>query len=207
MDLLINFPEIKNAYSYVDYRNLVTGYAEGRSTSGVDQLLERIEATKLNAHRMRRIDKQIELSDSLKKIIQNINRKITFIVIAESWCGDGAQNIPMIAKIADITSNIELKIIFRDENIEIMDAYLTNGSRSIPKVIFIDSETKEELGTWGPRPAKIQEMVKEFKAQYPESSHDDFVLSLHLWYAKDMGEALQNDFEKLLTPMDCLLKL
>lgn len=200
MDLLINFPEIKNAYSYVDYRNLVTGYAEGRSTSGVDQLLERIEATKLNAHRMRRIDKQIELSDSLKKIIQNINRKITFIVIAESWCGDGAQNIPMIAKIADITSNIELKIIFRDENIEIMDAYLTNGSRSIPKVIFIDSETKEELGTWGPRPAKIQEMVKEFKAQYPESSHDDFVLSLHLWYAKDMGEALQNDFEKLLTP-------
>lgn len=200
MDLLINFPEIKNAYSYVDYRNLVTSYAEGRSTSGVDQLLERIEATKLNAHRMRRIDKQIELSDSLKKTIQNINKKITFIVIAESWCGDGAQNIPMIAKIADINSNIELKIIFRDENIEIMDAYLTNGSRSIPKVIFIDSETKEELGTWGPRPAKIQEMVKEYKAQYPESSHDDFVRSLHLWYAKDMGEALQNDFEKLLTP-------
>jgi hypothetical protein len=200
MNLLINFPEIKNAYSYIDYRNTVTGLAEGRRTSGLDQLLERIDATKLNSHRMRRIDKQIELSDSLKKTIQNIKKKLTLIVIAESWCGDGAQNIPMIAKIADLSTNIELKIIFRDENIGIMDSYLTNGSRSIPKVVFIDSETNEELGTWGPRPAKIQEMVKEYKAQFPESSHDEFVRSLHLWYAKDMGEALQDDFEKLLTP-------
>lgn len=195
---MINFTDITNAYSYVDYRNLVTAYAQGRSTSGVDQPFERIEATKLNAHRMRRIDKQIELNDSLKKTIKSINKKLTFILIAESWCGDGAQNIPIIAKIADISSNIELKIIFRDENLGIMDVYLTNGSRSIPKVIFIDSETKEELGTWGPRPAKIQEMVKEYKEHYPESSHDDFVRSLHLWYAKDMGEALQYDFEKLL---------
>lgn len=199
MDLLIDFPEIKKAYSYVDYRNLVATYAVQGRTSGTDQLLERIEATKLNAHRMRRIDKQIELNDSLKKIIQNINKKITLIVIAESWCGDGAQNIPLIAKISEISSNIDLKIIFRDENIKIMDAYLTNGSRSIPKVIFVDSETKGELGTWGPRPAKIQEMVKEYKMQFPESSHDEFVRNLHLWYAKDMGEALQNDFEKLLS--------
>lgn len=199
MDLLIDFPEIKKAYSYVDYRNLVATYAGQGRTSGADQLFERIEATKLNAHRMRRIDKQIELNDSLKKIIQNINKKITFIVIAESWCGDGAQNIPLISKISEISSNIDLKIIFRDENIKIMDAYLTNGSRSIPKVIFVDSETKGELGTWGPRPAKIQEMVKEYKMQFPESSHDEFVRNLHLWYAKDMGEALQNDFEKLLS--------
>lgn len=199
MDLMINCIEIRNVYSYVAYKDLIIAYAEKQGTSGVDQLLERIEATKLNAHRMRRIDKQIELSDSLKKTIQNINKKITFIVIAESWCGDGAQNIPMIAKIADSTSNIELKIIFRDANIEIMDAYLTNGARSIPKVIFIDSETKEELGTWGPRPAKIQEMVKEYRTQFPESSHDEFVRSLHLWYAKDKGESIQMDFEKLLT--------
>ena len=76
MDLMINFTDITNAYSYVDYRNLVTAYAQGRSTSGVDQPFERIEATKLNAHRMRRIDKQIELNDSLKKTIKSINKKL-----------------------------------------------------------------------------------------------------------------------------------
>ncbi len=199
MNLMINFPEIKNAYSYVDYRNLVIAYAEKSGTSGIDQLFDRIEATKLNAQRMKRIDKQIQLSDPLKKSIANMNKKMKFIVIAESWCGDGAQNIPIIAKIADSCPSIELKIIFRDENIEIMDAYLTNGARSIPKTIFIDSETNEELGAWGPRPAKIQEMVKEYKEQYPESTHDEFVRNLHLWYAKDKGESLQNDFEKILT--------
>ncbi len=195
----MNFPEIKNTYSYSDYINMVITYADVRGTSGVDQIFERIEATKMNAQRMKRIDKRIELDEALKKAIEKNKRKLTLVVLAESWCGDGAQNIPIIAKIADRSPDIELKIILRDENLRIMDDHLTNGSRAIPKVIFIDSETKEEIGTWGPRPTELQKMVLEYKEEYPESSHDDFVRNVHLWYAKDKGESLQKDFVKLLS--------
>jgi hypothetical protein len=198
MDTMINFSAIKNAYSYTDYKKLVISYAEKGGTSGNEQLPERIEATKLNAQRIKRIDKQIELSNEIQETIAKIFEKWTWIVLVESWCGDGAQNLPVVAKIAECSPNIKLKILLRDENLGIMDAYLTNGSRSIPKLICINSTTNEEIGTWGSRPVKIQQMVKEYKAQNPQSSHDDFVKSLHLWYAKDKGESLQKDFEKLL---------
>lgn len=195
---MANFDTIKNPHSYDEYKKLVTEYAEKMTTSGVEQSPERIEATKLNAQRIKRIDKQTEISSEIKKALAAINQNWTWLILSESWCGDGAQNIPVIANIAALSENIKLKIIFRDENPEIMDAFLTNGSRSIPKLICINSENQNVIGTWGPRPAKIQQMVKEYKAQYPNNSHDEFVKNLHLWYAKDKGESLQKDFVLVL---------
>jgi hypothetical protein len=186
-------------FSYDEYKNLVIECAEKRTTTGSEQSQERIEATKINAQRMKRIDKQVQLHEKIKNIVNNSHLKLAWRVLTESWCGDGAQNIPIIAKIASLApDNIEFKIILRDENPKIMDACLTNGSRSIPKLICISSESEDEIGTWGPRPLKIQQMVKEYKAQFPKASHDAFVRNLHLWYAKDNGEALQYDFEQLL---------
>ena len=99
---------------------------------------------------------------------------------------------------ASLSPFIDLKIILRDENPEITDAYPTNGSKSIPKLICLNAVTKEEIGIWGPRPFRIQQMVKEYKLMNPDSSHEKFVEALHLWYAKDKGESLQEDFEQLL---------
>lgn len=186
-------------FSYEEYKNLVIECSEKHITTGNEQSPERIEATKINAQRMKRIDKQVQLHEKIINLLKNSRNKWAWVVLAESWCGDGAQNIPIIAKIASLSpENIELKIILRDENPEIMDACLTNGSRSIPKLICISSESDEEIGSWGPRPTRIQQMVKDYKAQYPNVPHDAFVRNLHLWYAKDNGEALQYDFEQLL---------
>ena len=195
---VINFPEIKNSFSYEGYKSMVIAYAENGQTSGKESLPERIEATKINAQRMKRIDKQVVISNEIQEAMGSINERWTWLVLAESWCGDGAQNIPVIAKIAGLSPNVELKILLRDENHELMEAYLTNGSRCIPKLICINSETKEEIGTWGPRPLRIQQMVKEYKAQNPDVPHDEFVRNIHLWYAQDKGESLQNCFEQLL---------
>lgn len=118
--------------------------------------------------------------------------------MAETWCGDGAQNIPIIAKIAATSPNIKLTILFRDENPDIMNAYLTNGSKSIPKLICKDAQTKQDIGTWGPRPSDIQQMVLQFKSENPTASHEEFVKNLHLWYAKDKGVSIQKDFATLL---------
>jgi hypothetical protein len=121
-----------------------------------------------------------------------------WVMIVESWCGDAAQNLPIIAKLASLNPYIELMIILRDENPDIMDLHLTNGSRSIPKLIILDPVFKSLLKEWGPRPAAIQKMVKEYKLANPEVTHDEFVKNLHLWYAKDKGLSLEQDLLSLL---------
>lgn len=187
--------QVTRYYSYNEYRDLVLSFAEHRITSG-EQTPEHIDATVINAQRMKRIDKQCVINDELKRVIQSLTKRYTWLLLTEAWCGDSAQNIPVMAKMAEINSNIHLKVIFRDENPQIMDAFLTNGSRAIPKLIFIGNE--QVIGSWGPRPRAIQEMVLNFKQAFPEATHDEFVTNLHLWYARDKTQAIQQEFTELL---------
>lgn len=194
----INNPDLSNAKDFASYKELVAHCAANKTTTGLEPLPERIEATVLNAQRMKRIDKLLVVDERIQKELEKLKNKWNWIVLAEAWCGDGAQNIPVIAKIASLSPNIDLKIILRDEHPEFMENYLTNGSKSIPKLICFASDTQEEIGTWGPRPAAIQHNVVEFKKQNPEVDHDEFVKNLHTWYAKDNGKSMQEDFLKLI---------
>ncbi len=120
-----------------------------------------------------------------------------WIVLTEDWCGDSAQNLPYIAKFAALNKNIDLRILLRDDNLDIMDLYLTNGkSRSIPKLIAIDSDGNE-LFVWGPRPAVIQDMVKAW--QIEGKSKEIWQHELHSFYAKNKGKHLEEEFIKLLS--------
>lgn len=196
MTTSITTEKILYFYTYESFKELTLSLAErGRSTG--DSSEEHIAATKINAQRIKRIDKQCIINPKLSEVVKQLRLKCTWIVLAESWCGDGAQIIPVIAKIAALNAHIELKIALRDDNQELMDAYLTNGSRAIPKLICIDKNSNQEIGTWGPRPAKIQQMVINYKMNNPGISHDEFVKNLHLWYAKDSTNAIQEDFINL----------
>lgn len=186
------------SFTYSSYRDLVIHLSENGSTTGAEQTPERIEATKLNAHRMKRIEKQVQIKEELARKIKNIKRKWRWTVLVEAWCGDGAQIVPVIAKMASLNPNIDLKIILRDENPDIMDKHLSNGARSIPILICEDEQTNKEIGVWGSRPKKISEMAKNFKSANPNISHDEFIKHLHLWYAQDRGESIQNDFLLLI---------
>lgn len=193
----VSLQELSKTFSYDQYKNMVVGLAMDAKTSG-EQTKEHIDATLINAQRMKRIDKQCEINEELKESVAGLKGKYLWIVIAETWCGDGAQCIPVIAKIAELNKNIEIKIILRDENLEFMDAFLTNGSRGIPKLICLDKSNNNVLGSWGPRPKAIQNMVVEFKKNNPGVSHEEFVKNVHLWYARDKTAALQNEFLDLI---------
>lgn len=184
-------------YSYGSYKILVLKMAEEGRTSG-EQTKEHISATQINAQRMKRIDKQCIVQSDLLDLLKASTKKMKWIVISEAWCGDSAQCIPVLAKIADASLYIELNLIFRDENPECMDAFLTNGSRSIPKLICLNETGEEIIGTWGPRPEEIRLMVENYKKNNPDVSHDEFVKNLHLWYARDKTNAIQRDFMRLL---------
>ncbi len=106
------------------------------------------------------------------------------LVIAEDWCGDASNTVPVVAKLADAVLGLELRVILRDANPEVMDRYLTNGSRSIPVVIALD-ENYQELGHWGPRPTELQAWVMANRATMPKT---ELYPKVRKWYAKDRGE-------------------
>jgi hypothetical protein len=107
------------------------------------------------------------------------------LVIAEDWCGDASNTIPILAKLVDTTPGLEMRIVRRDEHPELMDQYLTNGSRSIPIVIALNDEL-QEIGHWGPRPAVLQAWVLANRLTTPKSELYPLVRK---WYARDRGEA------------------
>lgn len=156
---------------------------------------KRIEDLKLNLHRMTRIEKYYVVSDELKVLIQKINLPQTWMIISETWCGDSAQNIPYIAKIAELNSKINLKIILRDINPELMDKYLTNGTRSIPILAALDEEG-EELFKWGPRPQEAKQLIADLILQDVEKNIR--VEKLHLWYGRNRGKNLEIEFMEIL---------
>lgn len=185
-------------YTYQEYRFKINEFVNANSCSGDDQSSDRIDFTRLNNYRMDRIEKQYKINDEFLLYLEDLNCQMNWVLIAESWCGDAAQTLPVIAKIADMTPNITLQIIFRDDNPEIMNEYLTNGGKAIPKLICFNKTTGDEVGAWGPRPSRIKTIVNDYKINHPESSHEEFLIKLHLWYGRDRGESVQKDFVKLI---------
>lgn len=184
---------MNNPYTYIKYRDLVYNYAEKGKSTG-ENTTEQQQNTKLNAQRMHRIEKQAVLNDELKTLLEGVEKNWIWLILAESWCGDAAQNLPIIYKMAEANLHIEMKVILRDENPKIMDLHLTNGNRSIPILLCIDKETGNEIGKWGSRPKAIQDAANEYKAQNPGMSHALFISKIHLIYSRDKGEALQREF-------------
>lgn len=182
-----------NPLTYNLYAILVEALVAAGQTTGPEQTEERIAYTKLNAQRSKRVHKTFALLPELEIVLAQIPDKWNWLLLSESWCGDGAQLVPAIAEIAHHTPNIELAILLRDENPELMDQYLTNGGRAIPKLICQDAETGETLFTWGPRPTEIQHKVLAYKAENPGFTKEDLHQQLAIWYAKDKSEALQRD--------------
>ena len=111
-------------------------------------------------------------------------------------CGDVPHNLPVIMKMVEYQPLITLKLLLRDENLDLMDAYLTNGGRSIPKLIAFDEDFENELFTWGPRPAALQSIIDDLKTQ--EIQYAEIAESTQKWYNKDKAVELQKEFLSLL---------
>lgn len=189
---------IDEAYTYEEYRDMIDELLEQDKTTGDNHSDEMVHYTKMNVQRMSRWDRRAELSDSLVDKLDNLDKEWIWLVITEAWCGDAAQNIPALVKMAEETDNIDIRFILRDQNLDIMDEYLTNGGRSIPKLICLDSETLEEVGTWGPRPILAQQKAMEWKED-ESISKEEWAKNLHKWYAKNRNQELQDEFEQLLS--------
>lgn len=190
--------DVEKAYSYKEYRELIDSLMKENKTTGTNHSESMLHYTKMNIFRMKRLDKQVEINSNIKEIVEKINRPQIWLTITEAWCGDAAQIVPVIEKMADGNSVIQTKYILRDENLEIMDQFLTNGkSRSIPKLIILEAETLNVVGSWGPRPKEAQELYDKWRVD-EKLPYSQISENLQKWYTKDKTVSTQEEIAKLL---------
>lgn len=188
---------LKKSLSYQDYRTLLSRLVEENATTGTNQSEALINYTALNDRRMKRWDKTVKISDEDIDAIKNATVNQTWIVLTESWCGDAAHVIPVINKVAELNSGINLQLVLRDENEQLMDLFLTNGGKSIPKLIQFDNTTKTVLNSYGPRPTEATKLVNDFKKKNGTLTAE-FKEDLQRWYNKDKGQNVINDLLELI---------
>jgi hypothetical protein len=191
------FDTIIRYYTYSEFVKLTESLLSEGKTTGPDQSEAMIGYTRLNLHRMHRWEKTYTVPGEIKKVMEQVQPQ-TWWIITEAWCGDSSQLLTQLYRLAE-TSNgkIDLRIILRDEHNDIMDRYLTNGSRSIPKLVALD-QYETELFSWGPRPAPVQKLVTDWKANHAGRSYDDIKKEVHFWYSKDNGKTLEQEITALL---------
>lgn len=182
--------------TYGEYIQLIDSLLEQGKTTGPDQSEEMVGYGRLNRQRIKRLDKTFEITDEMRSFMAKIDRPQIWLILTEGWCGDAAQNLPLIEKIAAASDLVETKYVLRDDNLDLMDEYLTNGGRSIPKLIAVDAESFEEIGQWGPRPAEAMDMFAKLKAEGVEKS--DILERIQRWYLADAGIAIQKEFRTLV---------
>ena len=191
---------LSKAIDYPIYRSTLTDLIAHGKSSGNEQSEEILQYSILNESRMNRLDKTIKVYEEIQSKIMAIPTPYTWLVLSEGWCGDAAQILPIMHKMAELNPNINLKLIFRDENPELMDQFLTNGGKAIPKLLILNSEHKV-VADWGPRPAGAVKLIADYKAEHGVVD-EPAKTALQMWYLHDKGLSTQQELIDIMSDLE-----
>lgn len=183
--------------SYSEYLGLVADQAARGLTSGPEQSDSRIHYTLLNDRRMQRWDRKLELPGEVQDRLGSLSERRIWLVLTESWCGDAAPSLPVMAAFEAASPMLELWVAFRDEHPELIREFPTDGAIAIPKLLVVHPESGEVLGSWGPRPEEPMQHARAYKARHGKLS-PEFREDLQKWYNRDKGDAIIRELEPLI---------
>lgn len=187
---------LENSYTYTEYRTKIAELIEEKRSTGHTQSEDLLHYSQLNVTRMNRLEKTIQIIEEVENKLVTLNKKYIWLVLSEGWCGDAAQILPIIYKMEQLSENIELKIALRDDNDALMQHFLTNGGKAIPKLIVLDATTLEVLGDFGPRPEGARKLITDYKEK--NGVIDETIkVELQRWYLQDKGISIQNEIMQL----------
>lgn len=195
------YPNYEDAYSQAlsseAYDDLLKMLAETGGTTGPETTPSLVEITALNYRRSKRWHKTLDLPLEVKISLSHLESPVQWLVITEAWCGDAAHALPVMQAMARQQPLIDLRVVLRDQQPELIDAFLTGGTRSIPKLISMDLDQSALLGTWGPRPEALTRRVEEEKRLQGKLS-PAFKEELQLWYNQNRGVDTARELLSLL---------
>lgn len=190
-----------NSHSYPEYKKLISDLLQEGKSTGNEQSHNLTHYSSLNETRMNRLDKTIRITDENILKLKSLKKEYIWLVIAEGWCADGAQILPILNKMANESDKIDLKIVLRDENEELMNHFLTNKGKAIPILIIIDKETGSVVGRWGPRPKGALNFINEFKKKNGEIT-EAAKTELQMWYLHDKGLSTQDEIIDIMIDLE-----
>lgn len=175
--------------SFLQFLDHVKSLHLEKKVTGHQQNQALLEYSQLNERRMDRILKHGTVEVEQKKISSS-----KWLVITEGWCGDSAQITPYLYHLS-LKLGAEMRVILRDDHPDFMDLFLTNGTRSIPIIVFLNDQY-EVIQHWGPRPLTLVELIKGWKEQ--GLTKEAFNPMIHKWYADDKGASCVQEWLHLL---------
>lgn len=187
---------LSEGIGYQQYRALFEAEVEAHRQGSQDpRLVTYGDYITLNWQRSLRVEKTFEPSEEARRAMESIAEEQTWMVLTESWCGDSAQTLPVLHRLASLSPKVRFVIMQRDTHSDIMDLYLTAGARAIPKLVAFNADG-EELFRWGARPAAAQALVEEHKQN--NTPREEMYAAVHLWYAKDHGRSTEAELAALV---------
>ena len=188
---------LKDGKNFIEYKQLVSDLLKEGKSTGVTQNDRFLEYSKLNDKRLKRLSKQLKISKEAKEKAERVQKEYLWLVLTESWCGDAAHSLPILHGFTEANPKIELQVISRDENPDLMDHFLTSGSRSIPKLVLVEKDKMKVIGTWGPYPKPVVEQIKAYKEKWGEVDAD-LKKDLQVWYNQNKGQSIENEILELM---------
>jgi len=192
---------LSKGHNYSEYRTILSALLKEGKATGKEQTEDLLHYSELNEVRMNRLEKTIKIFTEYIQELNQLQGEYIWLVLSEGWCGDAAQILPVIHKMAESSNKIDLQIVFRDENEELMNLFLTNGTKSIPKLIILDKSTLNVLGDFGPRPIGAKKLILDYKALHGIVD-ETAKTNLQLWYLHDKGMSTQKEIMDLMTTID-----
>lgn len=193
---MITSAQLAQSIHFNEFITLNQDLLKAGKTTGLTQTAEYVEFGRVNLARMQRLIKTVVLGPELLATLQKLTVPHTLVIITEGWCGDSAQIVPVLEHIRLACPAMDVVFLLRDEHPELMDQYLTNGARSIPKVICFETSSLKEKWQWGPRPAKLQAEVKQLLAR--QVSHEEKGLFVQNWYNSNKTQDIQEEITALV---------
>jgi hypothetical protein len=191
-----------NSHSYTEYRKMVSDLLRDERSTGNEQSAKLTNCSGLNQTRMSFLEKTIKIPEGIIQSLRSLKNEYIWLVITEGWSRDAAQVLPVLNEMArESKGKVDVKIVLRNENEELMGLFLTNKKRSIPKLIVINRETGGMLARWGPRPKGASDLINDYIKEH--GSIDEAVeMQLQIWYLHDKGQSIQNEIIGMMLDLD-----
>ncbi len=202
---LITQDVIDGAMDYATYVAMVKQLVEGYRTAGSEGRDIKHQMTGVNYETILDLERSVILEKETINLLQRQHSELVWVFITEPWCLDSANALPVIHKMAELNSNIELKIVLKSAPPYIIESFPTNNSLSTPKTISLDKFSLITWGTWGPRPEPLQAIVRIWlKDMSKEEKEGDSFQVLHYqklireWFKRDATKTMQAEMVKSL---------
>lgn len=194
-----DFFRTRRPHQGLTYEAYLTAWREEAEApvGGLDKDARKVRHyTAYNLERSEAVHAAYTPSDALREAVTQIETPQLWMVLTEAWCGDSAFCLPVLVEAARLTEHVTLRILLRDDNLDIMDQYLTNGaSRSIPKLVGF-AHDGAELFQWGPRPEAAQRLYDQERAAAKDK--ETAIQTLVAWYEEGGWHDVDRELAKAL---------